>query len=332
MSVNSFENYPLSWRPVLDKSHTEASLSTALADLLEQDIVNGKLLPGTKLPPQRELADFLEIGLSTVTRAFKLCRQRGLLCSAVGSGTFVASDATENSMLLANPDEHSLIDLGSSTSALHLNELLSDSFKRLISDPDFGKLMRYDIPGGSWISRQAGMKWMELSGFKTTSERIMVASGAQNALAGCILGLFAPGDRLAVHSVSYQGIRNIARLFRLQLVPFPEDPDVFTTKGLIAFFQRDQVVILSGAEADHQHILRQVDVTSGGVLLVYGSDHAALAQEKLVLGMDGPGIGRIVKGQGTEIHPVSQGSLHELTVEEGQQGVTDGNGIPHEFP
>ncbi len=291
MSVNSFEDYPLSWRPVLDREKNQASLCNALAERLEQDILAGKLLPGTKLPPQRELADYLDVGLSTVTRAFRLCRQRGLLCSSVGSGTFVASDATENSMLLANVDEHNMIDLGSSTSSLSLNSLLTDSLKRLSLEPDLGKLLRYGIPGGSWISRQAGAKWMELSGYRSTSDRILVAAGAQNALAGCVLGLFQPGDRLAVRSLTYQGVRNIARVFRLQLVPLPEEAEEFTTKGLLSFFQREKIKGVYLIPDYHNPTARVMPLTErqcfaeaiekSGIILIEDGSHSMLMQRPM---------------------------------------------------
>ena len=61
MPVNSFEDYPMSWKPTL--KHQTKPLYLALARQLEQDIKNGNLLPGTKLPPQRELADFLDINV-----------------------------------------------------------------------------------------------------------------------------------------------------------------------------------------------------------------------------------------------------------------------------
>ena len=88
MSVNSFDNYPMSWKPQLNKSKTPLYLM--LAQQLENDIGAGILLPGTKLPPQRELADFLEVNLSTVSRAFKLCSDKGLLTGSVGDGTYVS--------------------------------------------------------------------------------------------------------------------------------------------------------------------------------------------------------------------------------------------------
>ena len=66
MPVNSFDDYPMSWRPVLQRT---GPLSLELAAQLEADIKSGALLPGTRLPPQRELADFLDVNLSKIGRA-----------------------------------------------------------------------------------------------------------------------------------------------------------------------------------------------------------------------------------------------------------------------
>lgn len=82
MPINSFENYPMSWKP--DLSNTKPPIYLALVRQLEDDIKAGALKPGTKLPPQRELADYLDINLSTVSRAFKICEQKGLLSASVG--------------------------------------------------------------------------------------------------------------------------------------------------------------------------------------------------------------------------------------------------------
>ena len=111
MPVNSFDDYPMSWKPVLDRN-TKKPIYIYLADTLESDILSGKLTPGTKLPPQRELADYLDINLSTITRAFKLCEQRGLICSVVGNGTYISSDAASNSMLMLNSSNLNIIEMG----------------------------------------------------------------------------------------------------------------------------------------------------------------------------------------------------------------------------
>ena len=77
MPVNSFENYPMSWKP--QKTDLEKPYYLSIAARLEKDIFSGLLPENTKLPPQRELADFLDLNLSTITKAYKLCELKGLL-------------------------------------------------------------------------------------------------------------------------------------------------------------------------------------------------------------------------------------------------------------
>ena len=87
MPVNSFANYVFSWRP--DVSQLTRPRYLALANMLETDIRSGRLAPGAKLPPQRELADYLDLNFTTVTRAYDLCREKRLIYGVTGRGTFV---------------------------------------------------------------------------------------------------------------------------------------------------------------------------------------------------------------------------------------------------
>ena len=91
MPINSFDDYPMTWRPARAGLHPP--LYRALAAWLERDILSGRLPPHTKLPPQRELADFLDLNLSTVIRAFRLCTDKRLIYAVMGCGTFVSPNA-----------------------------------------------------------------------------------------------------------------------------------------------------------------------------------------------------------------------------------------------
>src|SRR5882672_1788053 len=61
----------------------------ALLDALQADIEAGVLAPGTRLPTQRELASRLGIAIGTVSRAYALAEERGIVSGEVGRGTFV---------------------------------------------------------------------------------------------------------------------------------------------------------------------------------------------------------------------------------------------------
>ena len=65
----------------------------ALADAIGRDIAGGRLRNGQRMPTHRDLAEDLEINVSTVTRAYKEAERRGLLSGVVGRGTFVSTDA-----------------------------------------------------------------------------------------------------------------------------------------------------------------------------------------------------------------------------------------------
>jgi len=71
----------------------------AIAEALATDIAEGRLVPGTRLPTHRDLAEALGVTVGTVTRAYAEAERRGLIAATVGRGTFV----TPGSAPLASP-------------------------------------------------------------------------------------------------------------------------------------------------------------------------------------------------------------------------------------
>ena len=61
----------------------------AVADAIAEDISAGRLQPGTKLPPQRDLAWRLGVTVGTVSRAYTEAERQGLVRGEVGRGTYV---------------------------------------------------------------------------------------------------------------------------------------------------------------------------------------------------------------------------------------------------
>ncbi|MBW2633924.1 MAG: FadR family transcriptional regulator [Deltaproteobacteria bacterium] len=64
---------------------------------LEETILSGRLTPGDKLPPERELIESLGTSRRTLREAFRVLEQKGLLEIKIGSkgGTFVADRIQE---------------------------------------------------------------------------------------------------------------------------------------------------------------------------------------------------------------------------------------------
>lgn len=64
-------------------------LYTQAADYVAAQIASGALVVGDRLPAERDLADQWGVAYLTVRRAMRELRERGLVTSVVGKGTFV---------------------------------------------------------------------------------------------------------------------------------------------------------------------------------------------------------------------------------------------------
>ena len=62
-----------------------------LAELIRQ----GELRPGDRLPPERELAEQMQVSRTVVREALRVMEQRGLVASRPGAGTFIAAGSAE---------------------------------------------------------------------------------------------------------------------------------------------------------------------------------------------------------------------------------------------
>jgi GntR family transcriptional regulator len=66
-----------------------------VADYVAGQIQAGQMTAGQKLPAERDLADEWGVGYQTVRRAMRELRERGLVVSRVGKGTFIATRSAE---------------------------------------------------------------------------------------------------------------------------------------------------------------------------------------------------------------------------------------------
>ncbi len=239
MSVNSFENYPMSWKP--DLSNIRGPKYIALAELLEDDIKSGKLKAGTKLPPQRELADFLDLNLSTISKVYKLCEQKGLLSASVGNGTYVSSDADAETVLLCGKEDSHIIEMGAIVPFVTSNLKVRQYTESLMKKPDALNLFSYGIPEGTKRQRKAGVTWLQKSGFYTDIEHIVPAAGGQNALTAALGAFFESGDKIGTEPMTYPGVKTAAKLFGIHLLPVRSYNNEMTEEGLRYALQNENI-------------------------------------------------------------------------------------------
>lgn len=221
MPVNSFIDYPMSWKP--DKRSIKRPVYQSLAILLEHDIVTGLLAPGTKLPPQRELADYLDVNFTTITRAYKICELKGFIYGVTGSGTFVSPHAASSITISLDNAPGESIELGFVASFEECNQMITGTVKKVTEKPYLEQFFTYDDPTGLPHQKMAGLNWMQSFGLEAAPENMAIASGTQNALAITMFALFQPGNRIAVDRYTFSNFIELAKTFHIQLIPIAGD-------------------------------------------------------------------------------------------------------------
>jgi DNA-binding transcriptional MocR family regulator len=186
---------------------------------LEQAIRSGLLQPGDRLPPQRSVAARLGVDLTTVTRAYAMAQARGLADAAVGRGTFVRAPSSE--------DEAGLVDLSMNLppppDRMSLGAMLRDTTAAILDRSDPSVLMAYHPGFGGVGQRAAGAQWLAPCLGKTDPDRLLVAPGAQAALAAVLAAVCRAGDTVIAEPLTYPGLLGVANRLGLKVVACPTD-------------------------------------------------------------------------------------------------------------
>jgi DNA-binding transcriptional MocR family regulator len=237
--------YPIvtmtNWLP--DLQNGSGPLYIRLADQMEQAIADGNLAAGSKLPPQRNLAYDIGVTIGTISRAYSLLHERGLVSGEVGRGTYVLTrDETEphagqdpvsaslaGTRPLQAPDGKIRFD---STAAPDIGqgEILSAIVSQIMKD--YG----HDVAGYTrgfpdrW--QEAGVRWLSYGNWTPEPEAVVPTLGAHAGIMAIITVLTNPGDRIVFEHMTYSQVSRAAGLVgrRISLVASDEEgvlPDDF---------------------------------------------------------------------------------------------------------
>ncbi|MFN7052121.1 MAG: aminotransferase class I/II-fold pyridoxal phosphate-dependent enzyme, partial [Gemmobacter sp.] len=212
------------WQPELNLYPGPKYL--ALTRALREAIRAGELPPGTQLPTVRDLAWGLHVTPGTVSRAYQLATQEGLLAATVGRGTFVAARAPRlgpTQSLFQERDLQSepwLVDLRSpQLPDVGQGAAFSQALERIGAGLDAAWL-DYPSQRGEAPLREAlcGFLADRLLG-PVSADDIALTHGGQNALLLVFLCCLR-GDRpvILTEDLAYPGIRHAAKLARAEMV------------------------------------------------------------------------------------------------------------------
>ena len=172
----------LSWMPQLKNGSGPKYL--AIAEALLADVQSGRLKPGHRLPPQRQLAKELGVDLTTVTRAFNEARRMGLIEANTGRGSYVRGKAPEQDNVA--PAGSPIIDLSMNMPpqppAAKLRERIQEGIAGVLSSPHGLMHLHYQESVGAGPDRTAAARWLGARLGSVPVDRVVVTGGAQTAL------------------------------------------------------------------------------------------------------------------------------------------------------
>lgn len=238
MKLDQYGN-EISWIPQL-KPKDDIPLYQALVQAIQDDINQGILMRGYKMPPQRVLANQLGLNHGTVTRAYKICEEKGLVRGIVGKGTFIAASPGLPISLLTDHKETDLISLGMAIPLYECNPLIETLVKQVRDSMDYGLTMTYCPPEGHIKHRYVAANWLIKYKIKVKAENILITSGTQNALAIILMTLFEKGDRIVVDEYTYTGLISLASYMSVILVPVWGDDQGMDLEELKSTCKREQ--------------------------------------------------------------------------------------------
>ena len=211
-----------SWTPPLDEGSSPKYV--ALADAIAQDIKNGVLRTGERLPTHRNLARKLGVTIGTITRAYAEVGRRGLVSGEVGRGTFVQPWREKVTRPLV--EEATGIDLSFNAPVTGSDKSeIAEVLAELAADPSLSELLDYQPYAGRNRHRTVGAAWLSGDDFEVSPAETIITTGAQNGILLALGATCEPGDVVLCESLTFPGTKAAARFLRLRLEGVAIDDD-----------------------------------------------------------------------------------------------------------
>jgi len=231
-------------------------------------ILSGSLAAETRLPSTRQLASDLGVNRITVETAYSALEAEGLICSRVGSGTYVLAALPEQQRPREEPAapwplwQAELLEAGWLAEASPAEEMLADvhhpepvSFAggsgdaRLFPSEDFRKVIQtvmrrdgaealdYGDPRGYAPLRATIAGVLTSQGLMVRAENILITGGSQQGLALVVQLLLKAGDTILVENPTYSGALSLFRALGLRVVGAPIDQHGLRVEALEELLQ-----------------------------------------------------------------------------------------------
>lgn len=226
-----------------------------LARHFRLEIESGRLLPGDRLPPTRELARALNIGRISVVNAYAELQAEGHICAHPGRGTFVSgarpgSGGLPPAWSMPGAAAFSMREMtrmarqpgviafsgGTPSEEFLPVEALRQAINTVL-DRDGAAAVDYEETEGYPPLRALVAEYVSSLGIRCHPDEVLITGGAQQALDLVVQALLGEGDALVTSNPTYLGMLDIAHVRRVIPIGVPMDGDGMRLDELEAIIQ-----------------------------------------------------------------------------------------------
>ena len=242
----------MDFRPTLSHD-SEIPLYRQLCEQIATRIRSGQMPRGERLPATRELAGLLGLNRTTISAAYTLLEEQGLIAGQVGRGGFVTGDggACERGVnwaaLLAPPGAASGFgreEIGFVMSRPSRDLFPLDDFRAscaaVIGRGDLADILQLGSPSGYEPLRRRLLDEARAQRLAGAGDDLIITNGCQQALDLIGRVLLRPGDTVAVEDPLYTGLKNLLTGMGAQLCGIPVGADGMDAAQLERVLEREK--------------------------------------------------------------------------------------------
>lgn len=265
-------------------SRDDGAMFHALAEQIRARIRTGQIPAGARLPSERALAASIGVSRSTVIAAFDELRSAGLVARRQGSGTHVTvagmhrSARGEGRLQTFLGEGGGRVDLRSA--ALPGLPLVAEEIARLSPELVLGLLDShgYLLQGLPRLREAIATYYADL-GLPTDAERVLVTSGAQQALRLVASTMLEPRSVVVVENPTFRGAIETLKSIGLTIIAVPSGPRGIDLTALQATLATHRVQMVFVQSSGHNPTGSVMDAIDRRRLADLASAHDALLVE-----------------------------------------------------
>ena len=211
-----------------------------IADKFAEEIQQGHLRAGSKLPTQRDFAYKRGIAVSTASRVYAELVRRGLVVGEVGRGTFVAGASLQAASIREAHEGRIDLEFNFPTVPQQAG-LIARSLTGLRRANIAGRALGPVTAGHLDNARKAFAEFLSTRDWQPHHDALVFTGSGRQSIAAAFSALVSVGGRVAVEALSYPLIKSIAARLGVSIVPIAMDDYGIMPDGLAAAHRKSAV-------------------------------------------------------------------------------------------